>query len=303
MKLRFRFGQPHTALDPRDNELHIDLQNQVIAGSGEESWTLPDANYAGADAFGWHRWESADFLCVAVMAPVTQPSLREISRTLYAALIDGLGGRSFYRIWNFIPAINRDYGELDTYKVFCLGRAEALEAAHGSPLPAASAVGTPGEHLVIVALAGTGDAVPVENPLQVPAWRYPERYGPRSPSFARATRVNDAELFVSGTASIRRSESLHDGDVVAQFRLAAENIDLVIRAASLSSPGAHDPERGGAAISTSRIYLRHPGDWPAIEAPVRRSLEPRDGAFNVIQAEICRPELLVEAETHLRFPG
>ena len=40
-----------------------------------------------------------------------------------------------------------------------------------------------------------------ENPLQVPAYEYPGEYGPRSPSFARATVVAQPGpcLFVSGT--------------------------------------------------------------------------------------------------------
>ena len=291
MHLTFVFGQSETGLTAGDQSLRVQLRNQVLAGPGDETWDIGPVQHRGADAFGIHRFESEGFLCLAVVAPVTQPSIREISRTLYAALIQHLGVFHFHRIWNFIPEINRNHGVLDTYKLFCLGRAEALEALHNTPLPAASAVGTPGEHLVIVAIAGNAKAFPVENPLQVPAYRYPERYGPRSPSFARATRVNASELYVSGTASIRQSESVHTGDVAAQFALAMDNIDLVIRAAGLGDAGHVNHQK-------RRIYVRHPRDWQVLQSHPAADAQ-NLMTLNVIQAEICRPELLVEVETYL----
>jgi chorismate lyase/3-hydroxybenzoate synthase len=291
MQLTFVFGQPETGLIAGDETLRVHLRNQVITGAGSETWNFGTLQYHGANPFGIHRFESQDQLCLAVMAPVTQPSIREISRTLYAELARQLGSYHFYRIWNFVPEINRDYGELDTYKLFCLGRGEALEAVQHTPLPAASAVGTPGGQLVIVVLGGRGDVLPVENPLQIPAYRYPERYGPRSPSFARATRIDGTELYVSGTASIRQSESLHQGDVAAQFALAMENVEVVIRAAGLH-------ENPDSADHTHRIYVRDPEDWQTLQD--HPAVDPgRFSTLNVIQAEICRPELLIEVETYL----
>ena len=300
--LRFRFGCDLATLAATGDGLEVRLANAVIAGSGAETWTLPPMQAAGIDAFGIHWWQNEDDLCAAVVAPVTPATLREITRTLYAALLRGLGHRHFYRIWNFIPGINEPWGELDRYKVFCLGRAEALELAGDMPLPAASAVGTPGDRVAIIALAGTRPALPVENPLQVPAYRYPARYGPRSPSFARAMRIGDGELYVSGTASIRESESLHDGDVRAQVELACENIEVVVAAAQLASPSGD----GAAPAGITRVYLREPRDWPLIQVVVNERLRTGDAHFNVIQAEICRPELLIEGETYIRtthIPG
>lgn len=299
MHLTFVFGQPETGLIVGDHSLRVQLRNQVLAGPGDESWRFGPMQHRGADAFGIHRFERENLLCLGVVAPVTQPSIRHISRTLYAALIQHLGDFHFHRIWNFIPEINREYGDLDTYKLFCLGRAEALEALQDTPLPAASAVGTPGEHLVIAAIAGSAKASPVENPLQIPAYRYPERYGPRAPSFARATRIHGSELYVSGTASIRQSESLHEGDVAAQFALALENVDLVIRAAGLpESDNLIEHSRHHAR----RIYLRQPQDWKLLRH--HPGTDPgEEQTLNVIQAEICRPELLVEVETHIHARG
>ena len=73
------------------------------------------------------------------------------------------------RLWNYLPRINADGGGL------------ALRF-----------------------LAGTVAPRPLENPRQVPAWRYSRRFGPRSPTFSRAALAllgdGRVALRVSGTA-------------------------------------------------------------------------------------------------------
>jgi len=297
MRLRFRFGAPETALDCDGEQITLALGNAVLSGPGEEVWELPAMTAAGTDAFGIQTWHGPAFSCAAVIARVTPVSLREITRTLYARLLDVMEGRNLYRIWNFVPGINTPFGELDVYKLFCLGRAEAFEQRLDTPmhatLPAASALGTPGNALCIVVFGGGEPVQPVENPLQVPAWRYPVRYGPRAPSFARASLVGTdrKRLYVSGTASIRQSESLHEGDPAAQLALACDNIDLVFEAAGLADWRERRPE--------IRLYARNAQDWPIIRPLAEARLQAHSGVFNVVVADICRPELLVEVEAFL----
>ena len=75
-----------------------------------------------------------------------------------------------------------------------LGRAEAFSAlADRFPqLSAATGIGTlsPGVDVAFLA-AKPGRAVHLENPRQTPAYKYPSQYGPKSPSFARATFLSD----------------------------------------------------------------------------------------------------------------
>ena len=81
--------------------------------------------------------------------------------------------------------------------VFNAGRFEALSDWFGGPgrlpdsLPAASAVGHDGDDFAVHCLLLSRPGVAVENPRQVPAFRYSARYGPRPPCFARATVVPD----------------------------------------------------------------------------------------------------------------
>lgn len=111
-------------------------------------------------------------------------------------LIEQLGYPQIFRMWNFIPHINENNPDgLEVYRDFCAGRAEAFERyskyEHLS-MPAATGIGTQGGNITFYFLAcKSGLSIHLENPRQIPAYRYPQKYGPRSPSFARATNWSD----------------------------------------------------------------------------------------------------------------
>ena len=198
------------------------------------------------------------------------------------------------RLWNVVPGINRLDGGLERYRRFCRGRAEAFEGHHGplfqSKLCASSAVGSADGDLVVWFLAAKHRGLPRENPRQVSAYSYPPIYGPRSPSFARATRCPAAAggwLLLSGTASIVGHRSLHRGDTRRQLAETLDNLEQLVGA------------RGSSAVASPfralKVYLRYPEDLLL----VRSELEARLGdALPVLylQADICREELLLEIE-------
>lgn len=207
------------------------------------------------------------------------------------------------RFWNFVPRIHTPSGEgLDRYMVFNAGRFAACEHWHGSPnafdhtLASASGVGVLGDALAIHCLAADEAGEPVENPRQVPAYRYSRRYGPRPPCFARATRmlapVQGAWwLLVAGTASIRGEESMHVGDIDAQMIETLDNLDALLDAAQVKRGAEGAP----ATLTSLRVYLVRPDDL----AIVRQRIEERHGAIadlEFAQAELCRADLLVEIE-------
>ncbi len=309
MQLTFRFGSASTRLVASAEDAVLELPHAVLDGPGFERWLLPDdMTFAGLSAGGVHWWRSENHALAIVHRPVGQGSMVELSRGIYQQLLAGLSGQGPSRFWNFIPGINQACGELDHYKLFCLGRAEAFApwsaGNDNTRLPAASAVGTPDNELTVVMLCTTASMIPIENPQQVPAYRYPSRYGPRSPSFARGSLVGSASrtLYVSGTASIRQSESMHEGEPAAQLALACDNIDLVVRA-SESAEGNTNHRAMKDAAESVRMYLRNPSDWDLVRHQARQRLAPDSGVFNVIQADICRPELLLEVEACLRLPA
>lgn len=214
-------------------------------------------------------------------------SLRHIARAA--------GFPHLLRVWNYFPDIARARAGLDRYKRFCRARATALAnlvAQAHTELPAASAVGTRGGNLVVYFLAGVAAGRQCENPRQVSAYRYPPQYGPRSPSFARATLTADGRLLISGTASIVGHESRHIGDVSAQLEETLENLRALIAAAARDK---HAAFTGLEDLRQVKIYLRHAHDYELVARRLRTVLHPQAQCLYLL-ADICREELLLEIE-------
>ena len=218
----------------------------------------------------------------------------DVSEAAYRVYDDALKGlaeldMAAYRIWNFIPAINEGRGDAETYRQFCLGRARAL-ADNGlgdAKLCAASGVGALRDaKLSCVFFASSHTAQHFENPRQVSAYRYPRQYGPKPPSFARAT-LHQGTLFISGTASIVGHETQHVGDVVAQTRETCNNVEALLAKVRAEKGVVLEP-------NALRVYLRHAADLPAVSDIVRQRFPNVAPAF--LHTDICRETLLVEME-------
>ena len=240
-----------------------------------------------------------EFLFCAGFIPA---SLRytEATREVYAdafALVAKLDFPKIFRMWNFIPHINGENHEgLEVYRDFCRGRAIAFEEdyAGASGMPAATGIGTWGEGVGFYFLACRESAVKhIENSRQTPAYRYPRRYGPKPPSFARATHMHDT-LFVSGTASIVGHETLHAGELDRQWQVATENIAHLISAGNLAGQGA----AAGYMLrdlDQIKVYYRHAADLRSVMKLARATFHP-DASIRYLKVDICRADLLVEIE-------
>ena len=231
----------------------------------------------------------------------TVPPLQEAARVAYAELfgaLDGLGYPHLLRVWNHVPDINGMSHGLERYRLFNIGRQDAFLAngrnVVGASVPAASALGAAANApLLVYCIASRQPAAAIENPRQLSAYDYPQDYGPRSPTFSRASLVSFGSqrlLFISGTASIVGHRTLHAGDVAEQTRETLRNIDAVLQQAQA---------RGAAGMTLAdlhyKVYVRHAADWPVIRAELQRAA---GAAVRVIalQADVCRMDLLVEIE-------
>jgi enamine deaminase RidA (YjgF/YER057c/UK114 family) len=303
MDLAFEFGAPAAGLHRCAGSMTIALPNAVLAGTGSELWAVGIDRIR--DCRGVTLWQCGPDTWGLGAVEVDDQGFQGAAETLYRDMFHVTRALSLQRIWNFVPRINAVDHELENYRAFCQGRYRAFDACSGGDserrMPAASAVGTTGNRLCAVFIAGPGTVRYVENPHQVPAYRYPSRYGPKAPSFARASVLEGAEgrrLYVSGTASIRGSDSLHPGDVSAQLELAIDNMDAVARAAGFDAGLTRD----SAGERRWRLYLRHPEDWDAARHVLLRRLYRQDDQLTALQADICRPELLVEIEACVDVP-
>lgn len=285
------------------------LQTTVLAPHplSQEFWVLQGVlpEQAGeSEGIAWRRGGDLLFGVIeideaTVSAQPPHTPLQQAAFDAYARifrLLDAQGLPHLWRLWNYMAAINGESHGLERYRQFNMGRGDAFEAGARSVVgrvPAACALGVASGPLTIAFLAGPTPIVPVENPRQVSAFLYPDRYGPRSPTFSRAALTHPPGqeiLFVSGTASIVGHQTVHAGDVRAQTGESLDNIVAVLCEASAKA------RSGAFALGDLgyRAYVRHAADLDAVRAVV----ESRVGSSPVVYvlADVCRSDLLVEIE-------
>ncbi|HZW12969.1 MAG TPA: hypothetical protein VFF81_07235 [Noviherbaspirillum sp.] len=257
--------------------------------------------------FGAIQLNESDFNSASVREAGKTP-LQQATETAYRSifsLIDGLGFPHVMRFWNYMADITGHSHDLERYRQFNMGRQDGFlgsgRQVTGGVVPAASAVGFESGPLTVYFLAGRGTApVAIENPRQVSAYDYPREYGPRSPTFSRATmaRLGGSDvLFLSGTASIVGHRTLHAGDVVAQVRETLANIAAMVAEANRVAPTA------GFTLGDLcyKVYVRHEKDVVAIHDELRRALGDT-ARLMFLKADICRPDLLMEIEATAGHP-
>ncbi len=233
-------------------------------------------------------------------------------RTAYGTLRDALrdtGTPHLIRVWNFIPGILEPLGDLDhRYMVFNAARHEAYASWYGGSrelearVATASGVGHGGRDLLIHGLAAAEPGRPVENPRQVPSFRYSRRWGPLPPSFARATlaALEGGELpslLVGGTASVRGEETVHVGDLDRQLEETFRNLATLVQVGRqrCGLDGDEAPEARLARYRHLRVYFRREEHRRQVSDAVRLAFRRAD-TVELARADLCRDELLVEIE-------
>ena len=292
LPLRIRFGA--------DREGEFDAGIPVLAGEAVEDLfgaTRPAGRVGALALFQADRW-----LLGAGTVPLTA-GLESAAHQLYENIFAASRGQHLARIWNYVPAINQAGADgLENYRAFCRGRSLAFEQHHGSDfkarLPAASAVGSKSTALTVVFAACPVTPRHVENPMQVAAYDYPNEYGPRAPSFARATVVSGvdrATVFISGTAAIRGHATIAPDSTRLQLECTLENLGEISRACGIGS----DLDHGGSSTRHFKVYLRNAADQPLVAAMLEERLLAGTDHVSYLQADMCRASLLVEIEASL----
>ncbi|MFT5116652.1 MAG: chorismate lyase/3-hydroxybenzoate synthase [Kiritimatiellia bacterium] len=260
-----------------------------------EQWRLPGYSIERG-VVGDCYWSRGDnILCVAISVDNEQcKHMANSTERAYCQLLEtanGLGFTHLLRFWNYLPAINQGDGDSELYKQFCLGRHKAFveHQVSANDYPSASALGHHSSGAVIFGFVSSQPGQHIENPAQVSAYQYPREYGPKSPSFARATMSHmsnpsspQARLFVSGTASVLGSNTVAAGDISTQLSVTVENLEKLITNA------------GNARLHSLKVYIRELADLTMVTEYLNRRYP------NVIKlythADVCRANLLVEIE-------
>jgi chorismate lyase/3-hydroxybenzoate synthase len=258
-----------------------------------EIWNVDDAIACGRNGdLSWSM--GGGYLMVALrVSEDDHGGIHDAAAYAYRRLLEALALHDhphLLRAWNYLADINAGDGDNERYRHFSIGRAEGMAGLNSLAYPAATAIGRVDgiRELVVYALAAKVAGQPVENPRQVSAYRYPRQYGPVSPSFARAMRLDMASpaLLISGTASVVGHASRHDR-ADAQIAETIRNLDSLIGAAGM---GACLP-----VTTLLKAYVRNRGD----DAVVRPAVEQRGLAAErliCLEGDICRSELLLEID-------
>lgn len=292
--------------EPYSSEFpNLHLTTAILQGNATSELLLVDAvpkemtqqgniSYRANDdyLFGIIHLNDAD-AASSELQTVTEQAYNEIFE-----LMRRLGFRYIYRFWNYMADINQPSNGLERYHQFNAGRKEAFNRYADlidEHYPAACALGLASGPLSIAFLLGRHlTPIAIENPRQVSAYQYPEQYGPRTPSFSRATLLksdHQATLFISGTASIVGHETQHADDVIAQTQETLTNLKAVIDAANkkLEQPLFK------LACMFLRVYVRNAEDLAAIQQVIDDHLQAPAHAIYIL-ADICRQDLLLEIE-------
>ncbi len=302
----------------------LDLQRAVREVPGPPAWvaalpglaTLPPAPARG-DSLEVRSARGPAFSRVAVAVPGARAmdilTFQQAVAEGYRAIFDQIAATATphpLRFWNFVPDIHEDLGAgLDRYMAFNAGRFSAYTArcggrdAIGRAVATGSAVGVGGDRLEIHCLSGRQAGTPVENPRQIPAYQYSRLFGPLPPCFSRATALGERlpggeRLLVGGTASIRGEDSLHAGDLTRQTEETLANLASLVRSAC--EPGSSDERSLHLAqwlgrFRELRVYLPRPEHGDRVLRMVTQHFT-GVAEIEVLQAELCRAELLVEFE-------
>ena len=142
----------------------------------------------------------------------------------------------------------------------------------------------------------------IENPRQIPAFRYSRRYGPIPPCFARATRIATPQrmLLIAGTAAITGELSQHLGELDRQLQLTLENLRILIGAGAPDIRSSIDPLQ---LMDSVRVYVARSQDIPAMQTQLSTGVFGAT-ADNIefLRADLCRTDLLVEIEGVASLP-
>ncbi len=301
--LAIRFGAGRASNGQGEEGIEVALPVPVLAGPATEriaSMTPGQCKRLEHGRFQVLR--HPDRLAGIAVCPI-DGDLEAQSYACYRDLFALLGeDQHAYRVWHYVPQINELSGGLENYRIFNIGRRRAFDDHFGalaeSQMPAASAVGAPDNRFVMAFVAGSETPRYLENPHQTPAYHYPQSYGPKSPSFARAA-VADSMIYISGTASIRGHETVHQGDLHSQFDVTLENLNQLAQALGFASWIAVTEQPG----YNLKVYLRHPRDLERLRPRLEEALHAEEGNTTILHTEICRADLDLEIEAMFSRPA
>ncbi|NNL11282.1 MAG: hypothetical protein HKO84_05935, partial [Pseudomonadales bacterium] len=203
----------------------------------------------------------------------------------------GMAFGDVVRTWIYLREMERDYSALN------LARREFFNERDINPPPASTGIGAglvPADHdicLVVYAVKGTPS--PQRTLMTTPTLNEAPSYGADFSRGMRVAEYNRDTLFVSGTASLDETgTSVNINDLEAQAGRMVLNVAELLKA-----QGANFGD-----IVSAVTYLKH------AKHAGRLAMKLQEQGFTgfantMVEAPVCRPELLCECEVLAILPG
>jgi enamine deaminase RidA (YjgF/YER057c/UK114 family) len=218
---------------------------------------------------------------------------------------EGMTMADIVRQWNYVPDILhiQSHGEkvFQNYQVFNEVRQyyySTVEFQDG--YPSATGIGTRNGNYNMDFVAFKSSASTrkfgLSNPKQQDAYRYGQAYLvgdtytgqiKKTPLFERAKMVKSTDetlVYISGTASIIGQDTIGIGDIHRQTEVTIQNMDELLPV----GPEQH------VRYTYLRAYIKEVSDFPAVQSICEAHFP--NTTVSYLQADICRPDLLVEIE-------
>lgn len=213
------------------------------------------------------------------------------------------------RQWNYIGHITDIHQENQYYQAFNNARAHFYEKTKWEfGYPAATGIGMSCKGIIVsliaVACGVESETIPIDNPLQIPAFAYSgslligessENKLNATPKFERAKVIYDGVdtvCFVSGTAAIRGENSMLEMDAALQTKQTIENILFLISNDNLKQHGVKAD--ANLNLTNLRVYIKNKEDFEPVKVEIEKVWHRIPAIY--LQADVCRKELLVEIE-------
>ena len=181
---------------------------------------------------------------------------------------------------NYIPRILELENGEQRYLTFNRIRRELIANNNITEFPTACGVGTSSDKFTLTYTRARFPITFFSNPTQTETVDYPSVYG--TPRFSRAACF-ESDLFVSGTASIKGSETLFINDIVKQTNTSLDNIEILI--------SVYPREY----ILKYTIYVKNKNDNDIVTSLL---LKRNITNYQILNNDLCRDNLLVEIEAH-----
>ena len=198
---------------------------------------------------------------------------------------------SIVKIWHYLPDLLKLYPYNKTnYSLLCEARERVYkELYNNSNYPAATVIGIEGNKILIYFLAVTCKNYQIlENSRQVSSYNYPQNIFSEKPMFSRAVSFSfqnevSKKVVISGTASIKGYQSMHNSDVMKQLEEALENYKTFAKLEDNPS-------------NICRVYLSKKQKNNYLSVIEKLEIFFGSNKYILLFGDICRKELLIEIE-------